>query len=115
MRAGWGRWVDNATNRRLAARIWADGYTADDLRVVMRHIGQRLATGDHDPKWTSLEHVARQLGRYLNEAAGQGTRRSVRAINPLCEPLARSPPTDDGPAEPPEYMPDDPDDWMAIR
>lgn len=68
MSARWGAWGDNATNRRHAARIWADGYTGQDLLAVMRHIGQGLAAGTHDPKWTSLEHVARTMGRYLHEA-----------------------------------------------
>jgi hypothetical protein len=111
----WGAYRDTATNRAIVGRIYREDYTAADVDTVLDYWAQGLVAGSHDPQWTTLEHLARSMGRYLQQAAGVGRgARSVRAINPLCEPLARSPPTDDGPAEPPEYMPD-PDDWMAIR
>lgn len=72
MTAQWGRWKDTDRNRKLAARIWADGHTPEDLMRVMEHIGRGLADGSHDPKWTTLEHVARHVDRYLHEAAAIG-------------------------------------------
>lgn len=74
MPAQWGRMRDNPTNRKHAGRIFADGYTEADLRAVMRHIGQGLARGTHEPRWAVLEHVARTMERYVQEAVAADQR-----------------------------------------
>jgi len=72
----WGAYRDTPTNRNQALRIFREGYTAADLLAVLEHIGRGLAAGTHDPKWTSLEHVARTMARYLNDAAGASAPRA---------------------------------------
>lgn len=74
MPAQWGAYRDTPTNRRDALRIFSEGYTETDLLAVLEHIGRGLAAGTHDPKWTTLEHVARSMGRYTQEAAAAAPR-----------------------------------------
>lgn len=74
MPAQWGAYRDTPTNRHHALRIFSEGYTEADLLAVLEHIGRGLAAGTHDPKWTTLEHVARSMGRYTQEAAAAAPR-----------------------------------------
>lgn len=112
MPAQWGAYRDTVTNRGHAARIFREGYSEADLTAVLEHIGRGLAQGSHDPKWTSLEHVARTMGRYLHEAAaGPAAPRSRGAINPLCTPVQRPPRPRDAPAEVYEYLPQPKDEF----
>lgn len=74
MPAQWGAYRDTPTNRNQALRIFREGYSAADLLAVLEHIGRGLAAGTHDPKWTTLEHVARTMGRYTQEAAAAAPR-----------------------------------------
>lgn len=87
---GWGP-RDSATSRAHVARAVRDGAQADEWGPVLESRARAILAGE-DPRWSSLEHVARHWERYRQEAAAGARPRRLSAVGPVSyQPDAEDP------------------------